>query len=135
MKKRRENFKKISKGILLAIAIYVVAYVLNSATGGYWMIPGRDGRMRFKSELGGLSMTVAIMWQPRFGHNALGQLDYLGAFFDPLISLDRAWIHPTHYMIDDGFDAWLKDLSPSRVHPQFREEFIRKRAKTASEAK
>lgn len=77
-------------------------------------------------------MTVAIMWQPRLGHNALGQLDYLGAFFGPLISLDRAWIHPTHYMFDDGFDAWLRALPPSKVHPKFREEFVRERAKTAA---
>lgn len=117
---------------MLALAVYVVAYVLNSAAGGYWMIPGRDGRVRFKPEFGGLSMTVAIMWQPRFGHNALGQSDYLGAFFGPLILLDRAWIHPTHNLIDDDFDAWLEDLPPSKVHPKFRGEFVRERAKTAA---
>jgi len=132
MQKPRHKLKKVAKSFLLALGIYVVAYVVNSAAGGYWMIPSRDGRVRFKPEFGGLSMTVAIMWQPRFGHNALGQSDYPGAFFGPLIFLDRAWIHPTHNLIDDDFDAWLKDLPPSKVHPKFREEFVRERAKTAA---
>ena len=132
MQKRRKIFKNAVKGFLLALGIYVVAYIANSAGGGYWLTFGRDGHVRFKPEFGGLSMTVAIMWQPRFGHNALGELDYLGCLFEPLILLDRAWLHPTHYLIDDGFDAWLKQLPPSEVHPKFRDEFIRWRAKPAA---
>jgi hypothetical protein len=132
MLKRRDKLKKIAKGVLLAFAIYMVAYVVNSASGGYWMIPGRDGHVRFKPEFGGLSMTVAIMWQPRFGHNALGHLDFFGAFFGPLIALDRAWVHPTHNLTDDDFDAWLNTLPASKVHPMHREKFVGERAKTTA---
>ncbi|TAL05060.1 MAG: hypothetical protein EPO07_04170 [Verrucomicrobia bacterium] len=131
MQKRRKIFRNVVSGVSVVLAVYVVAYILNSAGGGYWMIPSRDGHVRFKSEFGGLSMTVAIMWQPRFGNNALGQLDCYGTFFGPLILLDQAWIHPTHYLTDDGFDAWLKQLPPSKVHPRFREEFVRERTKSA----
>ena len=128
---RRGEFRKILKCVLLALAIYVVAYIVNSSVGGYWLIPDRDGHVRFKQEFGGLSMTVAIMWQPRFGHSALGQLDFLGAFFGPLIAVDRAWIHPTHHLTDDDFDGWLRALPASKVHPKFREEFARERAKSS----
>ena len=132
MKNWREKLKKGCQGTAIAVEIYVVAYIINSAAGGYWMIPSRDGFVRYKPEFGGLSISVAIMWQPRIGHNALGELDYFGVFFEPLILLDRAWIHTTHYMIDDDFNAWLKTLPPSKVHPRFREEFTRERAKTAA---
>ena len=129
MQKRRKMFHNVVKALALWCGIYVVAYVLNSALGGYWLAPSRDGHFRFKQEFGGFSMTVAIMWQPRFGHNALEHLDYLGFLFEPLILLDRAWVHPTHYLIDDDFDSWLKQLPPSKVHPKFREDFVRDRVK------
>ena len=132
MKNWRDKLKKLIKSLSIIFAIYVVAYVVNSVAGGYWMAPSRDGHVRFKPEFGALSVRVAIMWQPRIGHNALGQLDYFGFLFEPLILLDRAWVHPTHYMIDDSFNAWLHALPPSKVHPVFREEFIRERAKTAA---
>ena len=131
MQNRRAKFTKILKAVSIALAIYVVAYIVNSAAGGYWMIPGRDGQVRYKQEFGGLSMTVAIMWQPRFGHSALGHLDFFGTFFGPLVALDRAWIHPTHNLTDDDFDSWLRALPTSKVHPKFREEFVRERAKPA----
>ena len=132
MQKQRSKFsKRITKVLWAMIAIYVVAYIANAAVGGYWMIPSRDGGVRFKPEYGGLSLTIAIMWQPRFGHFALGESDFVGVFFGPLISLDRAWIHTTHYMSDDSFDAWLKALPPSKVHPKLREEFICERSKSA----
>src|SRR5689334_18517389 len=108
MQNRRAKFTKILKAASIALVIYIVAYIINSAGGGYWMIPSRDGQVRFKQEFGGMAMTVAIMWQPRFGHSALGQLDFFGAVFGPLIALDRAWIHRTHSLPDDDFDVWLR---------------------------
>ena len=71
-------------------------------------------------------MTVAILWQPRFGHNALGETDYLGTLFEPLITLDRAWIHKTHYAIEKDFDGWFDHLTVSKVHPRWRDEFVTK---------
>jgi hypothetical protein len=35
-------------------------------------------------------------------------------------------------LFDDGFDAWLKQLPSSKVHPKFREEFIRGKVKSAA---
>jgi hypothetical protein len=69
-------------------------------------------------------MTVAIMWQPRFGHYSLGQVDNLGLAFAPLIQLDQSWIHHTHYLIDDGFDEWIKNLPLSQVHPRWRDDYV-----------
>lgn len=135
MQNQRKFLKDVSKALAMVAGIYVLVYAINSAMGGYWLRPGRDGRVRYKPEFGGLSVTVAILWQPRFGHNALGQTDYLGFIFQPLIAIDRAWIHRTHYLIDDDFNAWSKQLSPSRVHPKFRQESINARAKPSASSK
>ena len=132
MQKLDTTLKKILKAFGIIFGAYVVAYVLNSAAGGYWPVPARDGHVRYKPEFGGLSMRAAIMWQPRFGRNAVGHFDYVGLLFQPLILLDRAWLHPTHYIVDDGFDAWFTQLPPSKIHPKFRQEFINARAKPAA---
>jgi hypothetical protein len=118
--------KNIRKGFItfvICISIYVVSYVLNSFFGGYWLIPERDGRDRFYF---GLSMTTAIMWQPLFGHEALGRLDYVGALCTPLIRFDRKFIHPTIYISDDAGNQKLSNLKVSQVHPHWRDEFVTK---------
>jgi hypothetical protein len=118
--------KVIARGVSVALSIYVLLYFLNSAMGGYWLVPGRDGRVRFKPEFGGLSMTVAIMWQPRLGHNSLGESDFLGTLSEPLILLDRAWFRKTHYLTDNDFDSWIEHLPVSKVHPRWRDEYVTK---------
>jgi len=93
--------------------------------GGYWLNGERDGEVRYMPEFGGLSLPVAIMWQPRYGHKCNGQMDNLGIVFALLIDLDRACIHPTHYLTDSNYDSWLGNLPASKVHPRFREEFVK----------
>jgi len=68
------------------------------------------------------------MWQPRFGHCSLGNADSLGIAFVPLIQIDQAWFHRTHYLSDTNFDVWLQSLPGSKVHPRFRQEFVKQRA-------
>jgi hypothetical protein len=103
--------------------------MLNSYLGGYWLELTRDGKDRFAPERGGLSLTDALMWQPRFGHCSLGYADSLGIAFVPLIQIDQAWFHPTHYLSDTNFDVWLHGLSPAKVHPRFRQDFIKQSGK------
>lgn len=105
------------------LILYLLAYVLNSSLGGYWLAPGRDGRDRFAPEFGGLSMTDAIMWQPRFGHCSLGHLDRAGVFFGLLIEIDQRYVHKTHYITDPNYEAWIRGLPRSKVHPTFRDQF------------
>jgi hypothetical protein len=103
--------------------MYLFAYALNSALGGYWLRPERDGDHRFAPELGGLSLTDAIMWQPRFGCCALGHLDGAGLLFMPLIQLDQRCFHKTHYLTEPSYSRWIEQLPRSKVHPVFREDF------------
>ena len=107
----------------VCVFIYVVSYILNSFLGGYWLVPEMDGRDR----LGGFwALHTAIMWQPRFGHEAMGHLDYLGALYTPLIQLDRKLIHPTIYISDDKGEKKISNLKASEVHPHWRDEFLTK---------
>ena len=123
--KRRilKNFFVLVKGVLMGALIFVASYIPNSFFGGYWLIPERDGRDKYSF---GLSMTTAIMWQPRFGHESLGHWDYLGAVYLPLIKLDRKFIHLTLYMSDKDFDQQFSRLKVAQVHPHWRDEFLTK---------
>lgn len=120
----RKFLKEFPKTLGILLTVYVLAYVLNSAGGGYWLQPRMDGTHRYKPEFGGLAFMDAILWEPRFGRNALGDLDYLGCLFEPLIWADRKWLHTTHYLDDDEFDAWIKRLPVSKVHPIWRDDFV-----------
>ena len=129
MRKKRDWLKRFLIWLLPVLLIYVLCYVVLSATGGYWMIPARDGKVRYSPEHSGMSLPVAILWQPRIGHSALGEDDLFGVIFGPLIAADRAWIHPTRHLLGDSvdIDAWIQNLPPSKVHPKFRAEFERTR--------
>jgi hypothetical protein len=105
------------------VGLYLLAYLVDSALGGYWLIPARDGRDHFLPELGGLSITDAIIWQPRFGHCELGHTDRAGLFFLPLFQIDQKWFHATHYLVDENYEKWIQGLPRSKVHPRFREVF------------
>ena len=106
---------------------YVASYCADSFFGGYWLIPEMDGRDRYSF---GLAMNDAFLWQPRFGHEALGNFDFLGTLYRPMLRLDRACIHRTIYLSDDkGFDR-MKHLPVSKVHPEFRDDWITKVAGT-----
>lgn len=121
---RRERIIKWSARILWGVlGLYLLAYVLNSSLGGYWLAPGRDGRDRFAPQFGGLSIADAIMWQPRFGHCCLGHLDRAGVFFVPLIQIDQRYVHKTHHITDPDYEAWIRRLPRPRVHPMFRGQF------------
>jgi hypothetical protein len=121
---RRERITKWLAGILGSVlSLYLLAYILNSSLGGYWLAPARDGRDRFAPEFGGMSITDAIMWQPRFGHWCLGHLDRAGVFFVPLIQIDQRYFHKTHYITDPNYEAWIRRLPRSKVHPTFLDGF------------
>ena len=85
----RKKLRNLATGIFVGLFIYVSIYLVNSFLGGYWTVPERDGRDKYSF---GLSITDAILWQPRFGHESLGHWDYAGAVFVPLIRLDRRFI-------------------------------------------
>jgi hypothetical protein len=120
----RLRFTKWLARILLGVlGLYLLAYVLNSSLGGYWLAPARDGRDRFAPQFGGLSITDAIMWQPRSGRCSMGYLDRTGALFIPLIEIDQRFFHKTHYITDPNYESWIRRLTRSKVHPVFRQEF------------
>ena len=105
--KLRTSFKAI--GIILAV--YVVAYALNSAWGGYWL------HVTMKE-------TAGVRWQPRFGYyDKYRKSDFLGYFFAPLIAADRQWVHRTHFFTDPDFFSWSKSLFLSEIHPKHRRYF------------
>ena len=107
-------------GLVLPVS-YILAYVLNSLCGGYWLYPVRDGKHLWPH---GLSMHDAIQWQPRFGYVERYDRDFLGTVFFPLIRIDQMHWHRTYYMADEGdFYYVSRDMSPSLVHPKFREEY------------
>jgi hypothetical protein len=125
----KTKIRKSFFALAICVFIYVFSYVLNSFFGGYWLIPERDGRDKYSF---GLSITDAILWQPRFGHEALGDLDLSGAFYTPLIRLDREFIHPTMYLSDETFEK-ISNLKISQVHPHWRDEFLTKITATTIE--
>jgi hypothetical protein len=119
--KLKKEIRKSCITIAICILIYVVSFIINSFFGGYWLVPEMDGRDR----LGGFwSLHTAVMWQPRFGHEAMGHLDYLGALYTPLIRFDRKLIHPTIYISDDEGEKKISNLKVSEVHPHWRDEFL-----------
>lgn len=85
------------------------------------MQPQMDGRDRYTF---GLAMPTAIMWQPRFGHEAIGHLNFLGAFYTLLIRIDRRFIHPTIYVSDDSGIEKAAHLPISKVHPLWRDDYV-----------
>jgi hypothetical protein len=103
----------------VAAFFYVGLFALNSFSGGYWNKLERDGHDRWSF---GLSMHTATLWQPRYGYWALYRSDWLGAFYSPLIRLDRRFIHHTHYVSDPEFSDWAKTLTVADWHPRFQRE-------------
>ncbi len=124
----KKRLQKEIKGLVIVLSAYVGIFLLNSFLGGYWLVPERDGRDKYSF---GLSITAAILWQPRFGHESLGHWDYPGAVFLPLIRLDRKFIHPTLYMSDESFDQKFSVLKASQIHPHWRDTFQSKVVVTA----
>ena len=102
------------------VVFYVLSYGLNSILGGYWARPEMDGHDRYSF---GLAMPTAILWQPRWGHQAIGRSDFLGMSYSALIWLDRRYVHPTIYLsAPDGFDR-AGHLSRAQLHPNFRDMY------------
>jgi len=130
---RQRIARRLAQVLMGVWCIYIGAYVLNSHLGGYWMEFVRDGKDRFAPELGGFSMTDAVMWQPRFGHCSLGSVDSVGIAFVIFIQIDQACFHRTHYLSDTNFDAWLQGLPASEVHPRFRQQFLEQRGELRAE--
>jgi len=110
--------KTASIWLLSLLGVYVLSYAVNSLMGGYWLKPDMDGRDRYAS---GLSMFDAVLWQPRWGYCARGRgrTDLLGSFYRPMIWLDRALIHRTIYLFDDGGFERASSLTKRETHPAF----------------
>jgi hypothetical protein len=96
------------------VAFYAVLYCIDSSLGGYWAKPEMDGRDRYSF---GLAMPTALLWQPRWGHKALGQTDLLGMAYAPLIWLDRRCVHSTIYLTDDNGLQRASHLARAQIHP------------------
>ena len=109
--------------LAICVSTYVVSYALNSFFGGYWLRPEMDDHDRYSF---GLAMPTAILWQPRIGHEAIGDLNFPGVFYTPLIQLDRELIHPTIYLSESNFDQKFSNLKVSQIHPHWRDEFLTK---------
>jgi len=119
IKHTRRSWLKLGLLTVCLVVFYTISYCVNSFFGGYWSQPEMDGRDRYSF---GLAMPTAIMWQPRFGHEAIGNLNHLGAFYTPLIRVDRRFFHPTIYLSDDEGFKKASDLPTSKVHPFWRDE-------------
>ena len=93
--------------ILSALTVvYVGSYAALSAAGDYQA--SQTGRLRY---FGGLSVTDVYHWQPKLGywepfHNIYGRDtsrgDLPGYLYSPLIRLDRACWHRSHYLFEEG---------------------------------
>jgi hypothetical protein len=84
------------------VSAYIGSYVVLSGGGEYRA--SQTGTLRY---LGGLSVTDAYHWQPRFmswerfrdvSGKDTSRGDLLGYFYSPLIRVDRAWRHPSQYL-------------------------------------
>jgi len=89
--------------------------------GGYWLAYEMDGRDRWSF---GLATMDSIMWQPRFGREAIGQIDFLGLVYTPLVRLDRKFMHPSMRISDKDFAERFSGLKVSQIHPHWRDEFL-----------
>jgi hypothetical protein len=126
-----KNLWKRLAWMLTALAmVYSGSYLVNSFSGGYWLTPERDGGNQSSS---GLSMHTAILWQPRIVYNAKFNSDWTGAFYAPLVMLDRAFWHPTKYVTDTSTFTWIAhEAAVSDVHPHFRNEFESAKSKESN---
>jgi hypothetical protein len=107
--KPRPRKRRLRRALLVACALsvlYVGSYAALSAAGDY--NASQTGRLRY---FGGLSVTDVYHWQPKLAywepfHDVYGRDtsrgDLPGYFYSPLIRLDRARWHPSHYLFDDA---------------------------------
>jgi hypothetical protein len=98
---RRRRWGRIA---LAAALLYLMSYVVLSALGAYR--PDISGRMRWA---GGMGLTDCEFWQPlgmyHKGYLSVGgtrrtSADPAGWLYAPLISVDRAWVHKTHFYFE-----------------------------------
>jgi hypothetical protein len=132
VKSKRSIFSRVLNLLVatsLALVVYVVTYIVNSLNGGYYLKPEMDGNMRYSDGYSTLAIPVAIMWQPYFGHYALGRTDFWGKFYCPAIMLDRKFVHKTRYLTEGESTVfnWMSTLPLSKIHPEFRREIAKQR--------
>ena len=104
---RRRRLLRRAAVVLAALAVlYVGSYAALSAAGDY--VASQTGRLRY---VAGLSVTDVYHWQPKLGYwepfhtidgNDTTRGDLPGYFYSPLIRLDRARWHRSHYIFEDG---------------------------------
>lgn len=58
----------------------------------------------------GLSMCDAIKWKPVYGDWLVNDGDVWGYVFYPLLMLDREYWHETHYITDEDFFEWARNV-------------------------
>ena len=102
--------KKILFGIAIFLIIYNGSYIINSNSGGYWRKLESDGT----HSVMGVDMRTAMLWQPRFGYHSSTRTDILGAFYLPLIWVDRMIFHETKYI--NQLDTWT-GVNSTKFHP------------------
>ena len=118
---RPRSWRRLRIAAAALLTLYIGSYAFNSALGGYWPKPEKDGAHRWSY---GLSMRTAILWQPAYGYYASHSSDWLGTFFSPLVLIDRRWFHPTMYITDDTTHEWFnRRARASDIHPRWRAEF------------
>jgi hypothetical protein len=110
--------RKLIWVLSVGVAAYVLPYAANSRLGGYWVKPEMDGGDSYSF---GLAMPTAVLWQPRWGHRAIGDTDFMGMAYAPLIWLDRRCVHSTIYLSDvDGFER-ASHLTRAQIHPEMQD--------------
>ena len=107
MTKVRGWRSRLKRGVIvlsIIVPAYFISYAVLSALGGYQ--PDVSGRMRY---LGGMGVTDCVLWQPKgvYFKRYLSirgttevSADLLGYVYAPLISADRAWVHPTRFYFE-----------------------------------
>jgi hypothetical protein len=102
----------------LLIALYLMTYILNSISGGYWLKPVSGGSFTYNS---GLSAPTAILWQPYYGYNSPYKISLLGWLYYPLIKFDRTWWHTNKDLIKNEHEIFSKNPN-LKIHPRYNPE-------------
>jgi hypothetical protein len=116
----------MSKTWIIAVPLlYVVSYLVNSSTGGYYWLVVNDGTGVYGPS-GSRIATSVILWQPRIGHGNGDHSGLLGYVYRPLIQLDRRLWHPKidASKMDRDYFSRVSKLRVRDIHPETHDEFV-----------
>ena len=119
------RLSKVFKVVLVLAIVYLGLYSFDSVCGGYLMRLETDPAERYQvGEYSFAARRTAVLWQPWIGYSSHDHSDLAGFVFYPLIWIDRKVWHKTMYATDPEVQNEIDNLSPLRVHPESRREFL-----------